>query len=156
MPVAFIGSLAVCLAGFAAWWAVSGDRTTSRAALRNLQRGGPATADLRQALLHHSASDRVVNPALDRLAERARALTPKGMVESLERKLLLAGSPPAWAMERVLVVKIVLGLVALMAGAFMATKGGLLLVLAPGVVALGYFTPDLLLYSRGVERQKAI
>jgi tight adherence protein C len=155
MSFALLGSFAVCLAAFAAWWAVSGDRT-SKAAVRNLQRAGSPTSDLREAMLCHSASDRVVTPTLERLSDRARALTPKGMIESLERKLLLAGSPPTWAMERVLVVKIVLGIVGLFIGAFMATKGGLLLWVAPAVVALGYFTPDLLLYSRGTERQKAI
>lgn len=156
MSIAFIGSLTVCLAAFAAWWAVSGDRTASKAAVRNLQRGGAPTTDFRQALLHHSASERVVNPALERFSARARALTPKGMVESLERKLLMAGSPPEWAMDRVLVVKIVLAVVAIVVALWMATVGGLLLVLAPVVVVLAYFTPDLLLYSKGVERQQAI
>ena len=66
-----------------------------------------------------------MGPAVERLARRARRLTPVGMMDHLERRVLLAGVPEAWPMERVLAGKLMLG-----AGA--AGLGGLLFIQAPG------------------------
>lgn len=139
------------------WWAVSGDRSTLVGA-RNLKIGRPAYTDLRQAVLARSASERAVAPMVQRLARRCRRLTPQGMLEALERRVLLAGAPSAWPMERVLATKLVLGGAGASFGLFRflagPSLGGLVLlaVLAMG----GYLVADLVLYSRAKERQKQI
>ena len=70
---------------------------------------GAPPVDLREAMLAHSAQDRAVGPAVERLARRAQRLTPSGMLDNLERRVLLAGVPEAWPMERVLAAKLILG-----------------------------------------------
>ena len=88
----------------------------------------------------------------------ARGLTPAGTVSRINRLLGPAGYPAAWPLSKVIAAK--LGL-ALFAAAF-----GLLLVLDKPSLPLAmimavftvvcWFVPELLLYSRGQERQQAI
>src|SRR3954447_2902585 len=137
MPlIPLIGAVAVIASLPLLWWAVSGARP-SVSATTNLGRRqwdglerrktprvsyeGAPPVDLRQAMLAHSAKDRAVGPAIERLARRAQRLTPSGMLDKLERRVPLAGGPKAWPMERVLAAKLVLG-----AGA--AVLGGLAFV----------------------------
>jgi tight adherence protein C len=141
------------------WWSVAGARTAARSAIdRERLAGGTVSTDLREAVLQRSAHDRAVRPTADALARLARRLTPVAWIEALERRIALAGRPTAWRLERVLVVKLLLGLIAF-------TMGGLLFgdqrtfawfLVWGGVTALGYFAPDLLLYSQGQKRRDAI
>lgn len=141
------------------WWSVAGARTAARSAVdRERLAGGTVSTDLREAVLQRSAHDRAVRPTADALARLARRLTPVAWIEALERRIALAGRPTAWRLERVLVVKLLLGLIAF-------TMGGLLFgdqrtfawfLVWGGVTALGYFAPDLLLYSQGQKRRDAI
>lgn len=114
--------------------------------------------DERQAILRESTVQRAVLPMARAVGRRARALTPVGWVERLDRQLRLAGSPTAWTVERVLAIKLVLGGLALLgtiavtAGSFSASTLGL--SLAAGVIV--YTLPDAILYGRGRERQKLI
>jgi tight adherence protein C len=141
------------------WWSVAGARTAARSAIdRERLAGGTVSTDLREAVLQRSAHNRAVRPTADALARLARRLTPVAWIEALERRIALAGRPTAWRLERVLVVKLLLGLIAF-------TMGGLLFgdqrtfawfLVWGGVTALGYFAPDLLLYSQGQKRRDAI
>jgi tight adherence protein C len=141
------------------WWSVAGARTAARSAIdRERLAGGTVSTDLRVAVLQRSAHNRAVRPTADALARLARRLTPVAWIEALERRIALAGRPTAWRLERVLVVKLLLGLIAF-------TMGGLLFgdqrtfawfLVWGGVTALGYFAPDLLLYSQGQKRRDAI
>lgn len=158
MPVTVILAAAAVAASVPLlWWAVAGPRTptVARAAL-----SGPAAppADLRTALLQRSAHDRAVVPLLGGLGDLARRLTPVGWVAALDRRLVLAGRPPAWPVERVLVAKLFLGAAAFLLGliSFAGNRTLGWLLVWGGMTALGYFAPDLLLYSRGQERQVAI
>ncbi|MGN6744440.1 MAG: type II secretion system F family protein [Amnibacterium sp.] len=76
----------------------------------------------------------------------------------LERRFQLAGRPRAWTPGRVAMLKPVLGLVALAIALWWISGGPGPFRIAVGVftVLLAFFTPDLLLYSRGLERQQAI
>ncbi len=89
---------------------------------------------------------------------RGRDIVPRGYIGMLERRLVLAGRPPAWSIDKILIAK-----------PLIATGGGVLAVLwiggdpAPIRIVLGsflvllcFFTPDLLIYSRGQERQEQI
>jgi tight adherence protein C len=85
-------------------------------------------------------------------------LTPAAYVRKLDRLLSLAGRPPAWPLGRILAAKPVLGLVGAVLGLLISTSSPSPLIKLTGlfVLFLGYFIPDLMLYSRGLERQKTM
>jgi len=147
------GATLVTAAFFMVWWAVSGDRRNGAAA-RNLSLAAGPSTDAHRALLDHGAADRVVGPLLERLAARARRLTPAGRIDALERRILLAGTS-AWPLERVLALKLLGGAGGAGLGLLLVTsKGGALnVVLAVGMALLGFFLPDLLLYNQAEKRQ---
>lgn len=141
------------------WWSVASARqAVPRPIDRRVLAGDLGPADLRAASLQLSAHERAVAPLLRSVAAFARRLTPIAWIESLERRLTLAGRPRAWPIERVLIAKVALGVLGALLGAlFFAGNRTLLTLLAWGALTLiGYFTPDLLLHSRGQERQGAI
>ena len=88
----------------------------------------------------------------------AYALTPAGSVRLLERQLNRIGRPAAWPVDRAVAAKVV--------GAALCAAVGLLIVfsdpvltmilLAIGITVVGWFLPELLLYSRGIERAQKI
>jgi len=151
------------------FWALAGlGRKPSPGQLRRPAsgEGDPEVIDQRQIDLQEPALQRFVMPALNSFTQRARRLTPAGWVRALESRLRLAGSPAAWTIERILALKLFLGIVSLIVsvlwitrlsittGGVSVTLGGVTLAL---VVSLGlYFTPDLILYARGRERQQII
>lgn len=153
----YVAAAMVAAAVPALLWALSGQRNAATSARDNLLRGG-GTTDFRQALLAQSASERAVRPIVRALAERCRSFTPDGLVASVERRLALAGKPPAWPLERVLAAKLVLSLLGGGLGLLYflpapSLKRGLAVVVAAGV---GYFFPDIRLQSIGQDRQKKI
>ncbi len=135
------------------WWSLAAGRTPVRSARDNL--GG---SDLRQAVLSRSATDRALRPLGHFLAERGRRLTPAGWIAALDRRRILAGQPPAWPMERLLAAKVVLAIGGLLVGymLFSSNRTVMWFLLWMAITALAYFTPDLLLISRGQERQAEI
>jgi tight adherence protein C len=151
-----LGSVALVATPGLLWWALAGDRTAAVVS-RNLTTG-LAGVDVRDAVLAHSARERALQPMVERWAARARRLTPAGRVDALERRILLAGTPREWTLERVLAAK--LGLT--VAG---AATGLLLLLTRPGLVSvlalvvaplLGWFGPEGLLAGKATRRQEAI
>ncbi|MFA9428640.1 type II secretion system F family protein [Egicoccus sp. AB-alg2] len=155
MPLTvYLSAAAIALSVPLLWWSVAGARA-NKLVDRSVLMGG--STDLRAAVLQQSAQVRA-QPLMGGLARFARRLTPVGWFESLEHRLMLAGRPVEWTIERVLVAKIVLGAVGLLLGfwLFAGNRTLLWLLLWGGLVALGYFTPDLLLHSRGMERRDAI
>ena len=92
------------------------------------------------------------------LTRLARGLTPRGTVARLDRLVGRAGRPAAWPVPRLVAAKLVLGPVAAVLGLLLATSSPS--PLTGGVAILGtvvaYFLPELLLHSRGQERQEAI
>jgi tight adherence protein C len=103
----------------------------------------------------------------DRTSGRARSalgvrlvtwLTPDGTVARLDRLAGRAGRPADWPVPKLVAAKLVLLAVAGGLGVLVVSANvsalNLLMVLAVTLVA--YFVPELLLYSRGQERQEAI
>jgi tight adherence protein C len=92
-----------------------------------------------------------------RLLERiGYRVTPAGYVRRLDRLLSLAGRPASLPLGRVLAAKPLLGLLGALLGFYISSSGPTPIIKLVGVfvVLLGYFIPDLLLYSKGQERQK--
>jgi tight adherence protein C len=91
-------------------------------------------------------------------ARFARALTPAGTGARINRLLATAGRPAAWPLPKVIAAKLVLALVCGSLGALVlldrpSTFFAVVVVL---VTVVAYFVPELLLHSRGQERQQAI
>jgi tight adherence protein C len=87
-----------------------------------------------------------------------RRLTPPAYVAFLDRLLGLAGRPASMPLGKVLGSKLGLGLAGVAAGLYLSSVGSTPLMKLAGLflLFLGYFIPDLLLYSKGLERQKVI
>jgi tight adherence protein C len=91
-------------------------------------------------------------------ASLVAVLTPRGTAVRLQRLLAGAGHPANWPLSRIVAAKLVLAAVAGGLGLlFLSTRASALsFILVAVVVVVAYFVPDLLLYSRGQERQQAI
>lgn len=87
-----------------------------------------------------------------------RRLTPPAYVAFLDRLLALAGRPVSMPLGKVLGSKLAIGLAGISIGVYLTAIGSTPLMKLAGlfVLFLGYFIPDLLLYSKGLERQKVI
>jgi tight adherence protein C len=104
-------------------------------------------------------ADRVAGRTGTSLGGRlVRGLTPGGTAARLDRLASRAGRPADWPVSKLVAAKVVLTAVAGGLGLLLISARGsslnVLLVLVATVVA--YFLPELLLYSRGQERQAAI
>jgi tight adherence protein C len=92
------------------------------------------------------------------LAALARGLTPSGTVARLDRLAATAGRPAAWPVPKLVAAKLVLAVIAGTLGAIVVaarpTVPYVLLMLV--VTGVSYYVPELLLKSRGQERQQGI
>lgn len=138
--------LLVCLplAGLA-WSVLTVDKQGRTSAAELLSRGAPAVTAIP-----------VGAPGL--LETLGRRVTPPAYVAFLDRLLSLAGRPVTMPLGKVLGSKLGLGLVGVALGGYLAAVGSSPMMKLAGlfVLFLGYFIPDLLLYSKGKERQKAM
>lgn len=145
-PAVLIAMLLVALPlGYLAWSMLSVDRRSQRA-MRELLALGADAAEL-------------TRPERSSLLERAGyRLTPAAYVRKLDRLLSLAGRPASLPLGRVLAAKPLLGLLGALLGFYISANGPTPILKLVGifVLLLGYFIPDLLLYSKGQERQKTM
>jgi tight adherence protein C len=126
-------------------------------------RPGAVAVQSRDNLLRGLAPGPAGAPAKERSGPRAfsrlvTGLTPRGTVARLNRLAGVAGRPAAWPVPKLVTAKVVLGLVAALLGFLLVSGGGSPLTVGVAVVSVGvaYYLPELLLYSRGQERQQAI
>jgi tight adherence protein C len=124
---------------------VGGDRRGRRRIRQNLSAGLAARGGT------------APTPSRDASALLQRLILPANRAK-LERLHALAGRPAAWSMRRLLVIKPALAIGVGLFGLLLVTAkpGGPLVLLALVLTVVAYFVPDLLLYSRGIERQAAI
>ncbi|GGG55723.1 hypothetical protein GCM10011374_18300 [Kocuria dechangensis] len=124
-----------------------------------LTTAGSSTRQIRDNLGRGLTADVVVENGRggSGLGFARRLTTPKG-VARLDRLHSLAGRPAAWPLSRLLALKPLLAGAGLLFGLFLlsVSPGGRMLALVIVLTGVAYFVPDLLLYSRGIERQKAI
>ncbi len=144
IPITAIGLL---LAAFVvAFWAVLRSRVPGKDSIQeNLSRGFTVS----------KKPDKSGGSLLESYAGR---FTPRRLVANLDRQLALAGRPPAWPLKRLMAAKFAAAGIALVLGVLLikSDPSAKTMWLSSAVTALGYFIPDLLIYSRGVERQTAI
>jgi len=162
-----LASAAVAVAVLLLIWGVFGiGRRKRQPAADPLEAGGRRVVDEHQLRLEQPASQRMIQPLVHGLGRQVRRLTPGSWVVSLEHRLRLAGSPAAWQVERVLALKLILGIAALLLGALWVLRSssadaGLLMtvgrfLLIPVLAIIAYRFPDLALRARGKERQQAV
>lgn len=148
MPIPLLAALLVAVAVATLCWSVlSVDRRETRAIRTNLGRGIASSTE--------AESGSGVLELLERLARR---LTPGAYVRRLDRLLALAGRPASLPLGRLLAAKPALGAVGAAIGALIISTSPepLMRLVALFVVVLGYMLPDLMLLSRGMERQTQI
>ena len=88
------------------WWSVAAE--DPRHDVRDRLRVA-GTTDLRRVVLSQGAHERMLAPGVQTLARWARAISPIGLVDRLDRKITLAGIAHKWPLERVLGTKLILG-----------------------------------------------
>jgi tight adherence protein C len=144
-------------------WALRGARLELPMRGRRVVRanlGAPVAAvpNLRQVVLAQTTTDRIVQPTMQWLTKTARRFTPASLLEGLEERRDLAGAGSAWTIERLLAIKMLLGVVGVLLGLslFAANPSAATVLLAAVFTVGGFFAPDLVLGARGRERQKEI
>jgi tight adherence protein C len=142
-----LGSVLVTVAlAMLVWLMIGLARPQRSRSLANLRRGAAMAQPEREAKRSGA------------VAALARAVTPAPLLEMLERQHARAGRPASWPIERLLSLKLLwvpvsmLVLVALL----VSRVAPVLLLLAVFVAVLVYFLPDLLLLSRGQERDQQV
>ncbi len=142
-------------------WSVSTSieaRAGARQSLEAIERY--EIVDVREQEMLEPIAERLVAPIARRMLETAKKVTPAGYVEALKKNLVLAGSPPGYEVDRLLVWK-VLGLASgfgwAVVGYALLHGQALIMVLA---IALGwgasFFAPDIWLSRRITDRRDAI
>ena len=128
--------------------------------LRTMDSFEIAATDVRARELAAPARTRLVFPGARRLGGVARRISPAGLVERLQQELLYAGSPRGWDAERILVIKLLLGVTLGLIGLASAATGQLhpLVRIALPVTGafVGWFAPEWILRSRSRARQDEI
>jgi len=145
-PLIFLALLLICLPlAYLAWTFLSIDRKGQAHTRHLLTRG-----------LHRAEVEKKPNSGL--IENIGHRLTPAGYVHKLDRLLSLAGRPASMPLGRLLATKPALGLVGGVLGLYISSIGTTPIMKLVGifVLFLGYFIPDLMLYSKGQERQKAM
>lgn len=135
--------------------AVAGRGAATRVS-RNLAAGLPVPTDLRRMVLAQSARERAVQPVVATLGRRARRMTPAGVVQAADRRLLLAGEP--MTIEHFLAAKF--ALVTTAVGASLAwmvvAPSATSVLLVPAAAAMGVTLPDAVVARRARSRQERI
>jgi tight adherence protein C len=111
---------------------------------------------VRQQELERPFADRVLGPIASRFVAAGRGLTPDERITRIRRRLDLAGNPGTWDLDRVVGLK-ALGLIAgtlvgLALPLALHAGLGVVVVVAVGLAALGWFGPDLYLYQVAYDR----
>ena len=157
MPVyVVVAALAVTMSIPILVYSLAADRVPGKRVNRNLNARLLPPQDLRELALARSPLERIVQPVVSVLARLIRHLSPVGMVTAVERRIELAGLP--WTLERVLVVKAVLGGGLLSAGLLWAAVSGSITVLLVALLAgiIGYVGPDTVVTRMARARQLLI
>lgn len=129
-----------------------------RLARANLLDGQAESTNLREIVLALPAQERVVGPAVAGLAAAARRITPRGVLDDIDRRIQLAGISERWPMERVLAAKLVLAALGASIGLIRVlsdpSAASVLLMIAATIG--GFLAPEILLSRRSRERQAVI
>jgi tight adherence protein C len=150
---ALLGAAAVAGGVVCAWRSLTADGRIRTRAVKNLRLG-----------LDNGSGDGVVVssseqtvPPVARLADVVGRVTPKGVVDQLNRRITRAGMASTWPVYRTLALKVVLGAVGLVVGLLGMTSGGAAGILFGLVLPVAFFfAPDEILLLKANERQTRV
>ncbi|MHA7272259.1 type II secretion system F family protein [Arthrobacter sp. TMT4-20] len=127
-------------------WSIVGHRTPGRKAMQ---------ANLTRGIAGESKTTKKTDGRFEVIASR---FTPDVLVAKLDRQLALAGRPQPWPLKRLVTAKITLAVIVGILSILYAggAPSGRTILLAVAATAVAYFVPDLLVYSKGTERQTAL
>ena len=150
--------LAVAAVSCGAWAASTSIESRSRASLRAID--DYRVADQRKQEMLESFGARVFAPLSRSGADLARRLTPVGDTDNVKRKIVLAGNPPGYEVDRFLIFKL-LGLasgILWIALGFTLLSGHRLFALLIVLFVWGvcFFGPDIVLDGRITRRREEI
>lgn len=146
-PIVVVAALVVASAIAAGGWLVLAPRDQTRnRVLENVTSG------------MNKPDDNFGQPTEKWAVRLARRLAPPRMVAKIDRLIALAGHPPAWSLDRVLLGKLLLPVGAGLLGLLFISGDPTTMrkLLAVIVTVVCYFVPTLLLSSRGQQRQVTI
>lgn len=118
----------------------------------------PQVANLHEALLSRSRTERVVRPGIDKVNSLLSSITPEGRVKDLHRSAITAGLQQSWTRKKIATMKTV----GLAAGASFGLLsflqfGGLIGVAFGAIVfGIGFKGVDIFLEGRAKARQDEI
>src|SRR5437588_12430885 len=95
----FLAAAGVIGSLIAVGFGVYSERAPTRRIRTNLGSVEQQVTDLREVVLAQPAQARVVRPAIAGLARGARRITPRGLLEGLDRRIELAGLGDRWPVE---------------------------------------------------------
>ncbi|MGJ9372363.1 type II secretion system F family protein [Nesterenkonia sp. CF4.4] len=132
------------------WLVWTGIDPVRRGAQANLRRGG---VTLVAASSGQPTIERTVS-----LSALAKRLTPALVLRVLDRQHTLAGRPAAWTLEKLLTLKLLWLVTALVVNVLIALSSPppVIALMSLGVSVVGYFLPELLLNSEGTKRNQQI
>lgn len=159
MPIhVVLAALAVSVSLPVLWLSVASARGGSSSLMSKQRVVAGDIKNARDIALMRGASERIAIPALQSLGATVRRMTPLGWVDTLRKNLTLAGYYRNDALERALLGKFALVGVGVFLGFFMPSVGapGPAVAWIFGLAIFGFFVPDLLVYSKGTERQAEI
>lgn len=118
------------------------------------------SVDLRQQELEGSAVDRMIMPSAKRLGRGVVRLTPFDLNARIQEQLVLAGNPPGWDAERVVALKIIGGIIGVVAAtlllALVPISGWLKILFVVIIALIGYTVPSSQVKSMASKRQRTI
>ena len=158
--IALIVLLAVAAIGCGAWAASTTveSREGSRRSLAAMD--DYELTDVRDQEMQESLGARVIAPVTRGLTDLARRLTPVGYTENVKKKIVLAGSPPGYEVDRFLILKILgaaSGIIWIALAAWLLSGHTLFAVLIVGFAwGMCFFGPDIMLDGRISRRRDEI
>ncbi len=158
LPVILAVTAAAVLLGVVAVGGVVAERAQTRESLRRLE--GYKVAGARDQEMLKSFGKRVVDPFTSGINNLVKKYTPVGYTETLRHKLVVAGSPPGYEVDRLLIFKVLgiaSGLVWIPFVVFVLAFSPTMNLFAIGALWIGSFlAPDLSLDRKVEARQKEI
>lgn len=115
---------------------------------------------VRERELQQPLAERVLDPLMGAITQVGHRLTPRGQLVRVQRRLDLAGNPPAWDVDRVASLRVLLAfalgsialLVCAVGGAGWAQTIGTIVV----AVGVGWVAPSLIVYQLAYDRSEAV
>lgn len=155
--ILFLAIGAVALGAWSASTALEA-RTGARRSLRAIE--NYEIVDVREQEMLESVTDRLVAPVGRKLLDIGRTFTPVGYVEKLKRNIVLAGNPPGYEVDRLIVWK-VLGVasgIVWLPLTYTFLSGHILIMLLAITFAWGLsvFGPDVILSQHITKRRLEI